>query len=119
MQSFEQFLGAGDAGQYSYQQPVHVQLSQPLHPGGHYGVLRGLGVKLKTERGNRVFPVSDKAEDVVNALRRFIKDRGVEVRYETVKEIKTEDGRVASVVTGAGETPAAPFSSARAVVPIR
>ncbi len=65
----------------------------------------GLGVKLKTERGNRVFPVSDKAEDVVNALRRFVKDRGVEVRYETVKEIKTEDGRVASVVTGAGETP--------------
>ena len=65
----------------------------------------GLGVKLKTERGNRVFPVSDKAEDVVNALRRFIKDVGVQVRYETVKEIRTENGRVSSVVTRAGETP--------------
>ena len=30
-----------------------------------------LGVPLKTERGNRVFPVSDKASDIVNALRRY------------------------------------------------
>lgn len=33
----------------------------------------GLGVPLKTERGNRVFPVSDRAEDVVQALHRAIR----------------------------------------------
>jgi hypothetical protein len=65
----------------------------------------GLGVRLKTERGNRVFPVSDKAEDVVNALRRFMKESGVEIRYETVREIRTEEGHVSSVVTKEGETP--------------
>ena len=36
-----------------------------------------LGVELKTERGNRVFPVSDKAIDVVNAMKRAVLDAGV------------------------------------------
>lgn len=63
----------------------------------------GLGVKLKTERGNRVFPASDKAEDVVNALRRFLKTSGVDQRFETVKDIKVENGHVVSVVTENGE----------------
>ena len=33
------------------------------------GFFEGLGVELKTERGRRVFPVSDKAQDIVNALK--------------------------------------------------
>ena len=37
----------------------------------------GLGVALKTERGNRVFPVSDKAADVVNAMREELRRLGV------------------------------------------
>ena len=36
-----------------------------------------LGVPLKTERGNRVFPQSDKARDVVDALVNYVKDSGV------------------------------------------
>ncbi|PWL60375.1 MAG: aminoacetone oxidase family FAD-binding enzyme, partial [Oscillospiraceae bacterium] len=36
----------------------------------------GLGVPLKTERGNRVFPVSDQATDIVDALVGFAKDGG-------------------------------------------
>jgi hypothetical protein len=42
-----------------------------------------LGVKLKTERGNRVFPVSDKSGDIVRALERFVKDNGVDIRLDT------------------------------------
>lgn len=38
-----------------------------------------LGVPLKTERGNRVFPVSDKAEDIVNSLDRELKKLGVKI----------------------------------------
>ena len=44
-----------------------------------------LGVKLKTERGNRVFPVSDKAKDIVDALRKYC--NGCKVIFEKVKSI--------------------------------
>ena len=36
-----------------------------------------LGVPLKVERGNRVFPVSDKAVDIVDALNKFVTINGV------------------------------------------
>ena len=58
-----------------------------------------LGVPLKTERGNRVFPVSDRAIDVVNALEREIKRLGVETVWERANDIVTEDGAVAAVKT--------------------
>ncbi|MBQ5870025.1 MAG: NAD(P)/FAD-dependent oxidoreductase, partial [Lachnospiraceae bacterium] len=51
------------------------------------------GCHLKTERGNRVFPVSDKASDVIFALERKMKSLGVEIRLnEPVKELIVEDG---------------------------
>lgn len=50
------------------------------------------GVKLKTERGNRVFPISDKSSDVIKALEHFIRSNGVEVRLnEKVKKIAKND----------------------------
>lgn len=60
----------------------------------------GLGVPLKTERGQRVFPQSDRAGDIVDALIGFAK--GAEFRQETVEEVLTEDGRVTGVRTGNG-----------------
>ena len=57
----------------------------------------GLGVPLKTERGNRVFPVSDRAFDIVDALEKQV--RGHIVRRR-VTELVTEDGRVCGVRTG-------------------
>ena len=39
----------------------------------------GLGVRLKTERGNRVFPVSDKAADIAEALAGYVHGSGVKV----------------------------------------
>lgn len=56
-----------------------------------------LGVKLKTERGNRVFPQSDKAFDVVNALKNKIKELGVTVITDRAEEILTEKNKVIGV----------------------
>ena len=54
-----------------------------------------LGLKCKTERGGRVFPVSDHASDVTAALSREMKRLGVEVRLETeVKSIDLESDHV-------------------------
>ena len=51
-----------------------------------------MGVPLKTERGNRVFPVSDKASDIVDALRGYTKKNGVKYIEEEVKNISLSDG---------------------------
>ncbi len=67
-----------------------------------------LGVPLKTERGNRVFPVSDKSSDVIAALNNEIKKLGIEVKLHqrvinfavnknTISEIITETDRYADV----------------------
>ena len=61
-----------------------------------------LGVELKTERGNRVFPVSDKAADITDALFKFIKKNKVDYRQETVTEIITKDGCACGVKTQNG-----------------
>ena len=58
------------------------------------------GVPLKTERGKRVFPVSDKAEDIVSALKEQCREAGVRVIYERVRGLKVEDGAVKGVSAG-------------------
>ena len=62
-----------------------------------------LGVPLKVERGNRVFPVSDKATDVVDALVRECRATGVRVAHANVKELLLEGDRVCGVVSAKGE----------------
>ncbi|MDO5124651.1 MAG: NAD(P)/FAD-dependent oxidoreductase [Eubacteriales bacterium] len=63
-----------------------------------------LGVPLKVERGNRVFPVSDRALDIANALEGYCKQNGVKFLFETtVKSIETEDGKVAAVLDSKGK----------------
>ncbi|MCR4696782.1 MAG: NAD(P)/FAD-dependent oxidoreductase [Lachnospiraceae bacterium] len=50
------------------------------------------GTPLKTERGNRVFPVSDHSSDIIKALTKALKDAGVEVRLnESIKNLLIED----------------------------
>ncbi len=57
-----------------------------------------LGVKTKVERGNRVFPVSDKAGDIVAALERYVKKNKVKLHLEScVKDIIAEDGVVKGI----------------------
>ncbi len=55
-------------------------------------LFESLGVPLKTERGNRVFPQSDKAFDIVQALKKEISRLKVEVIYEQCTELIIEDG---------------------------
>lgn len=62
-----------------------------------------LGVPLKTERGNRVFPVSDNAEDIVNALSRELKRLNVEIIHKRVTSLIIEDGICAGVRAGGAE----------------
>lgn len=60
----------------------------------------GLGLETKVERGNRVFPVSDKSSDVIRALADRISELGVDVRLNTcVTRIDIRDGRFDSVLT--------------------
>ncbi|MCR4718529.1 MAG: NAD(P)/FAD-dependent oxidoreductase [Firmicutes bacterium] len=62
-------------------------------------LLNSLGVKVKTERGGRVFPESDRADDVADALIRFAFGKNVSKIRDTAKEILTENGRVSGVKT--------------------
>ncbi len=55
-----------------------------------------LGVPLKTERGGRVFPVSDKAGDIVDALVQACKDYGVKTVFMKAEQVLTEN----KIVTG-------------------
>ena len=55
------------------------------------------GVPLKTERGNRVFPVSDKSVDIVDALVKSAKALGVKTVNSAVEEIIAENGELRAV----------------------
>ena len=61
-----------------------------------------LGVPLKTERGRRVFPVSDRALDIADALQLFIKDKNVDIRQGRAKNLVFEDGVLKGVLTEEG-----------------
>ncbi|MDY4677177.1 MAG: NAD(P)/FAD-dependent oxidoreductase [Candidatus Borkfalkiaceae bacterium] len=61
-------------------------------------MLEELGLNLKVERGNRVFPYSDKSSDVIKAFERGLKAQCVEIRLNTrVSAIKITDGEVRGV----------------------
>lgn len=62
-----------------------------------------LGVPVKTERGNRVFPVSDHAKDVSGALGDWLRRAGCEVRRGTVQSLLLDEGRAAGVRLQSGE----------------
>jgi predicted Rossmann fold flavoprotein len=60
------------------------------------------GVPLKTERGGRVFPVSDKSSDILRACEKIVRESGVTVRLNAhVDEVLTQDGAVSGIRIGA------------------
>lgn len=61
------------------------------------------GVALKTERGRRVFPVSDSADEIADTLVSFVLNAGVRVIREPVTEVLAENGSVKGVRTHSGE----------------
>ena len=76
----------------------------------------GLGVPLKTERGNRVFPVSDNANDIADALVRRCGVLGVRWEKTRAARILTKDGAVCGVAVPAGILPRGGALYRRAVV---
>ena len=73
-----------------------------LSPRDTMELFEGLGLRLKTERGNRVFPVSDNANAVAGALQRYMNRAGVRVVHSSARHILTEDGAVTGVETSDG-----------------
>lgn len=65
---------------------------------------RTAGVEIKTERGNRVFPVSDRAADIADALEKNLHDCGVVIEEERVTALLTGNGAVTGVTCESGRS---------------
>ena len=76
-----------------------------LSPADTISFFESHGLPLKTERGSRVFPRSDNANDVANLMASLCKKAGVRVMRTAAKQIITENGAVAGVATGEGYLP--------------
>ena len=61
------------------------------------------GVPLKTERGKRVFPVSDNAQDIVSALVSACRSRGVQIINEKARSLIINEDKINGVITDRGE----------------
>ena len=66
-------------------------------------LLQEAGCPLKTERGERVFPVSDHSSDIIAAFERILRKRNVNIQlHTTVQSIRTQDGHVTGVLLSDG-----------------
>ncbi len=74
-------------------------------PSGVESFFQGLGVPLKLERGNRVFPVSDRAADVIDALFRALRGAGVRLVTGRATGLVLAAGGVRAVASDAGTLP--------------
>jgi len=72
--------------------------SSAFSPQDVMALVEGLGVPLKTERGGRVFPVSDRSVDVVDALHSFAGSRA-RIMRTTADALFLDEGRMAGVAT--------------------
>lgn len=57
------------------------------------------GCSLKTERGNRVFPITDKSASVLECLHKVLKNSNVTIQYDRVRQILTDGSKVIGVRT--------------------
>lgn len=66
--------------------------------------IESLGVKTKIERGGRIFPASDNAQDIVNALKKDLKSHNVKVILNTsVKNIIVKENKVQGIILDTGK----------------
>jgi hypothetical protein len=66
-------------------------------------LIESYGVKTKVERGGRIFPVSDKSKDVVNALKKYALRENVELVTARVKKLIIENDTIKGVKTTSGD----------------
>lgn len=76
-----------------------------LSPADTMALFESRGLALKTERGNRVFPVSDNANDVAGTMARWCARSGVIVERCKAKNVVAENGAVTGVETEKGLIP--------------
>ncbi len=62
-------------------------------------LLESLGVKTKVERGERVFPESDSAKEVADALKKYALSKNVTLINDEVVKLLTDDGKITGVKT--------------------
>lgn len=72
-------------------------------PADTIAFFEGLGVPLKTERGSRVFPRSDKSSDIIDALFFELRRLGVTLLRDRVADLVVETGGLVGARTGRGE----------------
>ena len=73
-------------------------------PADTMNFFESLGLSLKTERGNRVFPVSDKSSDVIKVLQNELNRLGVEIKLnERAVKLNVLENRINSVLTDKSE----------------
>ena len=92
-----EFIEAVPGGGRFLQSAIHR-----FSPQDAMAFFEGLGVPLKTERGRRVFPQSDRAGDIAGALTRLCHKNGVRMVRERAERIIAGAGGVEAVVTGSG-----------------
>jgi len=62
------------------------------------------GIKTKIERGGRIFPVSDNSNNIVDCLKKYLNENGVEIRFNSpVEKVNINDKKIESVVLKNGE----------------
>lgn len=101
----EEFIAAVQRNPRFLMSAIHA-----FSPQDAMALFEELGVPLKTERGNRVFPVSDRAMDIADALARFVRQSGGEVVQATAEALIVENGNVCGVRTADGMEYYAPFT---------
>jgi len=62
--------------------------------------VENLGVPLKTERGGRVFPKSDRATDIVDAFSRWVREKGIRIVQTKADRLIISEGKIRGVLFG-------------------
>lgn len=73
-----------------------------LPPSETMAFFRQCGCELKTERGNRVFPVTDRSQTILDCLTRELRRWNVTVRTDRVQHVLVKDGKTVGVSSAAG-----------------
>ena len=66
-------------------------------------LFESLGVPLETQRGNRVFPKSEKAMDIVDAMVKFVRKAGCKIQHDEIDHLMIKDGEIKGVETVSGQ----------------
>jgi len=97
------FTNYGDADDFFYNVTTNKKFLHSAYKSFNnhqlIGLLESLGLKSKVERGNRVFPETDKSSDVIKALEKYLQLNNVEIKLNAeVKSILVRDHQAIGVL---------------------